>query len=210
MGETNHDIMTLDVLNQFNFFSAVPLGGSATYGDIARTTTLPESIVRRILEHATTVRLFSEGPPGSDAVVHTATTAFLAKNPLVCSWVSHNLEELRPAALYFPESLRKFNAGREESSEEVVESAFSLADVDRTGHPTTFWDYLKHDPEGKPEGFRAKRFAEAMQTASLASAASRDDVVKLGFDWASLGEATVVDVSLSNSRPFPLAARASG
>lgn len=84
-----------------------------------------------------------------------------------------------------------------------MESGFSIADVDKTGHPTTFWDYMRHIPEGKPEGFRAKRFAEAMQTAAMALATNFDDVVKLGFNWDALGQATVVDVRLSELSIMP-------
>lgn len=189
--------MTLDVFNQFDFFSAVPLNGSATYSDIARATNLPESIVQRILRYAGAMRLFAEAPPRSETVVHTASSAFLAKNPRMRSWLSHNLEEVRVGTVYVPESLRKYSAGKETSSEELLESGFSIADVDKTGHPQTFWDYIRHTPKGKPEGFRANRFAEAMQTAAMASSTNLDDVVKLGFDWDALGEATVVDVRFS-------------
>ncbi|SPO05440.1 related to sterigmatocystin 8-O-methyltransferase precursor [Cephalotrichum gorgonifer] len=190
----NHDGMVLDVLNQFNFFSAVPLGGSATYSEIAQATTVPESIVRRIVRHAMTNRIFVESPPGSGRVAHTATSAFLARNPLMGSWIGHNLEEARAAAVYLPESLRRFSA-EGAPSEEVSESAFSVADVDRTGGLETYWDYLKRTPEGKPEGFRSNRFAEAMGAAAkIGSTVSGDDVVKSGYDWGSLGEATVVDV----------------
>ncbi|KAK0614953.1 O-methyltransferase-domain-containing protein [Bombardia bombarda] len=193
----NHDGMTLDILTEFGFFSAVPLGGSATYGEIARATTLPESIVRRVLRYAATLRLFAEAPLGSDNIVHTATTAYLARNPKMQSWVSHMMQEGRPAVMHGTESLRKYSAGRELPSQEVIEAGFSLADLDKTGHPVSYWDYVKHTPEGKPAGFRAKRFAEAMQAATAASATNPTEVIKFGFDWESLGEATVVDMPIS-------------
>lgn len=84
-----------------------------------------------------------------------------------------------------------------------MESGFSIADVDKTGHPTAFWGYMRHTPEGKQEGFRAKRFAEAMQTAAMASATNFDDAVKPEFDWDALGQATVVDVRLSELSIMP-------
>lgn len=202
--------MTLDILNQFDFFSAIPLGGSATYSDIARATTLPESIVHRVLRYAAAMRLFAEGPSGSGTIIHTASSAFLAKNHRMRSWLSHNLEELRVGALYTPESLRKYSAGKERPSEEVLESGFAIADIDKTGHRITFWDYIQHTPEGKPEGFRAKRFAEAMQATAMASATNPDEVVKRGFDWDTLGQATVVDVSRPKLSIMPLPASAGG
>ena len=79
--------MTIDVLNQFDFFSAVPLGGSATYSEISSATNLPESVVRRMLRHAFTMRLFTATESGSESVKHTATTAYLAKTPAMRSMI---------------------------------------------------------------------------------------------------------------------------
>lgn len=61
--------MTIDVLNQFDIFSAIPLGGFATYSEISRTINLPESVVRRTLRHTFTMRLFAATEPGSESVV---------------------------------------------------------------------------------------------------------------------------------------------
>ncbi|KAF7548437.1 hypothetical protein G7Z17_g7058 [Cylindrodendrum hubeiense] len=177
----------------FDFFSAVPLGGSASYSEIAVKTNLPESTVRRVLRHAMTMRLFEEKPPGSGNLTHTSTTAYVAKYPTWRSFLGHNLEDLRPGTLHVPESLRKFSAGKEKPSEEVLESGVSLADVDRLGYPTSCWEYLDRTPEGKPEGYRANRFAEAMQIASSTEAIKSSDLLT-AFDWKSYGEATVVDV----------------
>lgn len=47
--------MVMDVLNQFDFWSAVPAGGSATYSEIVEATKLPEEVVRRILRYAFTM-----------------------------------------------------------------------------------------------------------------------------------------------------------
>jgi hypothetical protein len=187
--------MVLDVMNQFDFFSAVPLGGSATIGDVARTTTLPESVVRRVIRHAATLRIFTEYPPGSDNIIHTATSAHVAKTPLKRSWLSHQLEEVRPGTVCAPESLRLYSAGKEKPTEDVTEAGFALADIDRTGHTVPFWDYLKTEVKGKPEGYRSQRFSEAMQMAGQTAAISPSDVLKAGFDWASLGAATIIDVS---------------
>lgn len=71
--------MVMDVLNQFDFFSAVPTGGSATYSEIVERTKLPEEVVRRILRYAFTMRLFA--PVGRDSVKHTATSAYILRTP---------------------------------------------------------------------------------------------------------------------------------
>ena len=151
-------------MNQFNFWNAVPLGRSTSYSEIARKTTLPESLVRRILRHAFLNKLFAEASPGH--VVHTAKTAYVAKSPRTQSWIALNLEQVRPATVYLAKSLREYSAGKDSPSQEPLESAFALADLDRTGQPVDFWTFLKNDPEGNPKGYRANRFAEAMQVIS--------------------------------------------
>ncbi|KAL6406909.1 hypothetical protein AUP68_09723 [Ilyonectria robusta] len=190
----NHDTTILDVLNRFGFFTSVPVGESATYSDIAARTTLPESLVRRILRHAMTMRLFDEKPPYSGKIVHTSTTAFMSKNPIWRSWVAHNMEDMRPGIVYLPESLKKFSAGKDVPSDDILQSGCAIADFDRVGHPSSLWEYLERTPEGKPSDYRVNRFAEAMQAAALSSAVKTEDLLST-YDWARLGNATVVDVS---------------
>jgi hypothetical protein len=185
--------MVLDVLNQFDFWSAIPAGGSATYSEIVQATKLPDEVVRRILRYAFTMRVFA--PVGRDAVKHTATSAYILKTPQMRSMISHNIEEVRISDYYFPESLRRFSVGKPILSQEIHESGWGVADIDKTGKLQSFWDYLERQPEGKPEGFRANRFAEAMQIAAAASGFSMTDYLRDHYDWASLGEAKVIDVS---------------
>ncbi|PCG93894.1 Hypothetical protein PENO1_072720 [Penicillium occitanis (nom. inval.)] len=102
----NHDTMVMNVLNQFEFWSAVPAGGFATYGEIVQATKLPEEV---------------------------------------------------------------------------------------TGKLVSYWDYLKGQPEGKPAGFREKRFAEAMQAAAAVAGVGVHEYLRDNYDWASLGEAKVIN-----------------
>ncbi|KAL1840070.1 hypothetical protein VTK73DRAFT_3857 [Phialemonium thermophilum] len=62
----HNDAMILSVLDRFDFWSAVPLSGSASYADVAARTQLPETLVRRILRHAMTMRLFAQAGQSSD------------------------------------------------------------------------------------------------------------------------------------------------
>ncbi|OAA66910.1 O-methyltransferase, family 2 [Niveomyces insectorum RCEF 264] len=185
----NHENTVLDIFNQFNVFGAVPIGGSATYTEIAAATSLPETIVRRVMRYAFTVRLFAAAPaPHVDAVVHTATTALLAKNKNLRSLLAHNLEEMRPAAVFAPEALRKFSTGQPlQPSQEPTETAFSLADIARSGRQEGFFDYIRI-------GNNAQRFAEAMEAIAAASGFDRTETLKAAYDWAGLGTATVVDI----------------
>lgn len=154
--------------------------------------------MRCILRHAMTLRLFADAGSAPESIVHTAATAHVVRNPNLRSWMAHNLEEVRDGAMQLPRSLRKFSLGKDKLSQEPLESPFSLAVADRTGSPATYWDYLNQDPDDAPKGFRAKRFTEALQIANTASAIKTEDVLTSGFDWDSLGYATVVDVSNSS------------
>lgn len=189
--------MVMDVLNQFDFWSAVPAGGSATYGEIVQATKLPEEVVRRILRYAFTMRLFA--PVGRDSVKHTATSAYILRTPPMRSMIAHNAEEVRISDYYFPEALRRFSLGKPTLSQEIYESGWGVADVDKTGKLVSYWDYLKGQPEGKPAGFREKRFAEAMQAAAAVAGVGVHEYLRDHYDWASLGEAKVIDVSFQCS-----------
>jgi hypothetical protein len=189
--------MVMDVLNQFDFWSAVPVGGSATYSEIVQATKLPEEVVRRILRYAFTMRLFA--PVGQDSVKHTATSAYILRTPPMRSMIAHNAEEVRISDYYFPESLRRFSLGKPTLSQEINESGWGVADVDKTGKLVSYWDYLKGQPEGKPEGFREQRFAEAMQAGAAVAGVGVNEYLKDNYDWASLGEAKVIDVSFQCS-----------
>lgn len=195
--QLKHDSAVINVLNQFDFFSAVPLEGSASYQGISRATQLPETIVRRILRHAMTLRLFAEAEAGSDRIVHTAATAHVVRNPKFRSWIAHNLEEMGPACEKLPDALRKFSLGKQEESGEPEEAAFGLGHLDEHGKPRTLFEFLQNDGEGDQKGYRMPRFAEMMQVASKASHLN-PEIVRKGFDWGGLGDATIVDVSVSS------------
>ncbi|KAH7208524.1 O-methyltransferase-domain-containing protein [Fusarium oxysporum] len=206
----NYDATVIDVLNHFDIWNAVPVGGSASYSEIATKVSLPESLVRRVLKYAITIRYFARDPSDKDRVVHTSLSAVPAKQYLIRSWFRHHFDEARVAGVHFAESFEKFSAGKDKPSEEPIESPFSLANVDKLKTPESFWDYLNREAEGKPKGWRATNFAESMQAASSASAIRAEDLLKIGYDWAQLGDVTLVDVGDSSghdavhlARTFP-------
>ncbi|PYH64352.1 O-methyltransferase [Aspergillus vadensis CBS 113365] len=190
----NHALLAFDVFNNFNFWDAVPLNGSASYSDISKSTNLPEQIVRRILRLSFTIFVFSEEAPGSDRVVHTAASAHIVRFPFVKSYLEHNMEDVRPAATVGVDALKKWFVGQSEPPEDVAACAIALATYDGHQIGRDLW-YLLDNSErpGQPKGFRAKRFAEAMQGLRMTSGVMTESVLKQ-FDWGSLDEATVVDL----------------
>ncbi|ROW16770.1 hypothetical protein VPNG_01622 [Cytospora leucostoma] len=116
----------------------VPPGGKVTFADIAKRTGSSEDMIRRLLRHATTMRVFREPEP--DTIAHTAASKLLS-DPLMNDW-------LRIESIY---------------------------------------DVLGSNPE------RAARFANAMKV--FARSPDLDPVhIINNYDWASLGNAQVVDV----------------
>ncbi|KAI2919321.1 hypothetical protein CBS147371_3684 [Aspergillus niger] len=190
----NHSLLAFDVFNNFNFWDAVPLNGSASYADIAKSTNLPEQIVRRILRLAFTIFVFAEEAPGSDRVVHTAASALIVRNPFVKSYLEHNMEDVRPAATVGVDALKKWFVGESEPPEDVAACPIALATYDGHQSGGDLWQLLENSERpGQPKGFRAKRFAEAMQGLRMTSGVMTECVLKQ-FDWSSLNEATVVDL----------------
>ncbi|KAL6818170.1 O-methyltransferase domain-containing protein [Trichoderma sp. SZMC 28013] len=187
-----NEAMALDVLNRFNFWGAVPIGGSASYAEIAAVTKLPEQMARRFLRFGMSMYLFREESPGSSRIVHTAASAYMARNHHMQSFTSHLLEDVRPATIVMADALQKWSAGHPTPSEEVEHAPFYLASFDGK---------VK---KGKPKGYRATRFAEGLQ--ALGGMVTTETYVDT-FDWESLGEAIVVDVGGSSGHISAMVAK---
>ncbi|KAL7784050.1 O-methyltransferase domain-containing protein [Trichoderma afarasin] len=200
-----NEAMALDVLNRFNFWGAVPLGGSASYAEIAAATKLPEQMARRFLRFGMSMYLFREESPESNRIVHTAASAYMARNHHMQSFMSHCLEEVRPAGVVMADALQKWSAGHPTASEEVEHAAFYLASFDGKVVSRPMWEFLNEDEkEGKPKGYRATRFAEGLQ--ALGGMINTETYVET-FDWESLGEAIVVDIGGSSGHISAMVAK---
>lgn len=184
--------MTMRMLYHYDIWSKVPLEGSASYADVAAATKLPESIIRRFIRVAMNMHMFREESPGSDRIVHTAASAYIVREPVFKSFIGHCMEDAGDAAVRGVDALDKFFVGHAEATEETIHAPSALAYPGRT-----LWEVLADDEgPGKPKGYRATRLAEAMQAISKSSAVATEEAVNV-FDWDSLGEAKVVDVSIS-------------
>jgi hypothetical protein len=188
--------MVLDILSSFQVFEAVPLEGSASYSEIASKTGIPEDMARRIIRHSMTQRIFAETAPGSNQVVHTATSALFLKNPKWHSWVGHNLDEVNRASTYMTDSIRRFGDGNGEPGL----CAATLALCPDIPKETSWFQWAATDGEGDKKGWRMHRFSEAMEVISTGQNATA--AVHGGFDWKSLPSGgTIVDVSLLVPHP---------
>ncbi|KAL2821171.1 hypothetical protein BJX63DRAFT_418191 [Aspergillus granulosus] len=133
-----HPIVRLGIAESF------PETG-ATVSELASRLKLRESVVRRLLAHATTYHVFFEAKP--DYYVHTAASRLLCQSQPVRDWVYAGWDEMMPAAFKIGESLAQFP-----DSEEPQHCAWKVAN--RTDKPV--FQVFQSEPE------RAKHFAGAM------------------------------------------------
>ncbi|KAH7311342.1 putative O-methyltransferase [Stachybotrys elegans] len=194
----NYDASVMEILNDFDFWNAVPLDGSASFSEIASKVNLPVSIVRRILKYAFVIRLFAPVPGKPDHVKHTSFSAAPVRQPLFNPWFHHHLKEGRPASAHLSEALSRFSQGKTEAAEDLIETAFTVANLDRLDEPQSFWDYINRQVDGKPSNHRATMFTQAMQAASRFAGFRVEEILKTGYDWKALGESTIVDMGGSS------------
>jgi hypothetical protein len=136
-----------------------------------------------------TRRTFYEPIPGY--VSHTANSAAVAKDSSLSAWIGHNVDEVGRAVTFLGEAIDKWG-DTEDPSETAMCLAFGLPEGG------TIFDFLQNDGNGEKMGWRAKRFGLAMSAMSKTGSFSSAHL-HTGFDWPSLGEATLVDVCFTVS-----------
>jgi hypothetical protein len=192
------DISTLNVLNQFDFWNAVPVNGTATQEQVAKHTNLPIEVVSRTLDHAITMRYFKRPTPTSTDVQHTSRSAALAQDPGLSALVQTVLDETSPPMMLLPEALRRFSAGKPEISKNQKETAFRLCHSGGIwGDYENTWEFIENDGEGEKKGWRQRNFIKFM--AYIKDLFKTESIVLNAIDWKAAGNATVVDVSPSSS-----------
>lgn len=139
---------------------------------------VPENQLKSIARMAMTGNFLSEPVPGQ--VSHNATSSLFVTNPSINGWALFMAENSCPGALAMVGATEKYGV-----TDKKNETAFNVAR--NTDLP--FFDYIGQHPE------QGKQFAAYMKNV-LASEGTKVGHLVNGFDWASLGEATVVDVSI--------------
>lgn len=178
--------MILHAVVSFGIAEAVPLDEPVTFEAVAKKVGLSTDRVTRLLRHGMTNNLFEE--PRAGYVGHTGLSSIIVREPLSKSWILHNFEEI--ATTKFVDAYDKFG-----ESDEPTETATHIAfDYFAKNPKDNIWKFLENDGEGEKKGYRMHRFAEAMVWATGHQNNDHIDLIQ-GFDWSSLGEGTVADVS---------------
>jgi 6-hydroxytryprostatin B O-methyltransferase len=126
---------------------------------------------------AMTNNLFHEPKP--DCIAHSSTSALLVTNLDYNDWATSLSGALFDVGLKLPSAMEKWP-----ESEEKNETAYQLA----FDTPLPFFGHMSQQPQ------KMKQFAGFMRSLTTLESNDIRHLVE-GFDWASLGKATVVDVS---------------
>ncbi|KAI1407313.1 S-adenosyl-L-methionine-dependent methyltransferase [Hypoxylon sp. FL1857] len=165
----------LQAIAEFNIADMVPPNGRTTFGEIAKQTPMTENMTARILRHAMTMRVFHE--PESGFVAHTAASKALYQSANNV-WLSVITKEMWPAATKVVEALAKWP-----DSQEANQTGYSLS----KNSEETIYAITAKDAD------TAARWARGMAVMAQRPQLQLSHVTN-NYDWASLGEAQVVDV----------------
>ncbi|PCH05686.1 O-methyltransferase, family 2 [Penicillium occitanis (nom. inval.)] len=172
----HHDMSSLRWIYHFKIAEAVPLDRPISYAQLAKERSVDEDLLKRILRHAMTNRIFYE--PESGLVAHTCVSALLVRSKSLNDWIGYTLEETYPSSAKLVEVHEKHG-----NSQKPSESAYSIAfntDEPLFVHLTKFPD-------------RERRFANTMIEMTSTEGYSVHHLVD-GYKWEDIGNATVVDV----------------
>nr|QKG86290.1 O-methyltransferase [Aspergillus sp. FM242] len=162
-------------LTHFGIFARVPLTGSVSYSEVAASANVSESQLKTVARMAMTNHVFCELEPNT--IAHTATSALLVSNPMFHDWASFMCEASVPMASRLVEASERW-PGSVEKNQTAYNVAFE------TDLP--FFDHLATLPE------RSKQFANYMKNVQNSQGTAIHHLLQ-GYDWAALGEATIVD-----------------
>ena len=121
--------------------------------------------------------------PFPDRIAHSATSLLLSTSIEFSGWATYVSDQIFDASTKLPEATKRW--GR---SEETFHSAFNEAFATAVPFPA----YLAKNPA------MGKVLGNFLKATEMVDANSSRHLVN-GFDWETLGEATVVDVSHGNS-----------
>lgn len=186
------DLVGMQGITRFGLAHAIPVGGEATFAELAAKAQIGETHMRRLLRLAISQHVFKEVRPG--VVGHTAASRLLAEDELLYQWMGFKTEEGWKGAYHTCEAMAKWP-----DSGEPNETGFALG---HEGH--AMWDYLSKHPDS------LHRFAAMMRFFSRRPGLEPHHVVG-GYAWGDLPEgATIVDVggshgaiSIAIAREFP-------
>ncbi|KAL6712852.1 hypothetical protein ACLMJK_009564 [Lecanora helva] len=183
-------MVSLHSVHRFGIAEHVPQDHPVSYPQLAHSTGLEPELLKRLIRHAATHRVFRE--PQKGFVQHTATSKLLLGSK-ANSWMGVGCEEMWPAALKTVEAMDKWPG-----SQEPNETGFALANQSTE----SMYQVLESDRS------RAKRFGEAMSLFASNKGMEPHHILD-NYDWETIvGSGLVVDLGGNRGQvAIPLAQR---
>ncbi|KAI1323781.1 S-adenosyl-L-methionine-dependent methyltransferase [Xylariaceae sp. FL0255] len=171
----HNNMVCLQTISHLGIAALVPLDGKISFEELSQKVGVSEQFIRRVLRHAATLRVFQE--PEIGMISHTKASKILATST-GNDWMKVATEDVWPTATKMFEAVKKWPA-----AEEPNETGFSIAN----GTSQSIYDVFGSNPE------KAIRFATAMKAYTSSPEFDISYVLDC-YDWASLGQACLVDV----------------
>ncbi|KAM0204752.1 hypothetical protein ACHAQI_009926 [Fusarium lateritium] len=171
-----HYMEILRWMSHFKIFELVPLDGKISYSELATKAGVTEERLKSLARMAMTSSLFTE--PEKGYMAHSATSAALVTNQGLASFRLWITAVTGPAAA----SMVKAHA-RWPNNTATNRTPFSAAFDTNLG----MYEYIATQPG------LYKMFDTAMQAVAKSPMSHLKHLIS-GFDWGSLGKATVVDI----------------
>ncbi|KAF2757217.1 S-adenosyl-L-methionine-dependent methyltransferase [Pseudovirgaria hyperparasitica] len=174
--ESYADLVSLHVIYKFGIAESFPVGGEASFKDIAAVSGITEHNTSRLMRHGMLQHMFKEVRPG--IVAHTASTQAIAEDESVKDMLGTNVDELWRSSPRVTDALQGWP-----TSKELSQTPYSIG----TGTGAPFFAEMAKHPQ------RAQRFANALRQYNPDHLTLRRTLVE-AYDWAALGAATIVDL----------------
>ncbi|VUC36746.1 unnamed protein product [Clonostachys rosea] len=169
------NLVSIDAISRYKLAGMVPPGGQISFTEVSERSGLDKGLVRRLLRHAMSMRIFKEPEP--EMVAHTKISSFLSI-PHINAWASFEGRDTWPAATRVVDAIEKWPG-----SEEPNQTGFALAN--NTDKPV--FEFLGAHPD------RMMRFGSAMKAIDHVPGCA-PELISKDYDWASIGNASVVHV----------------
>ena len=169
-------LASLRWLCHFNVLSHIPLTHSVAYETVASAAHVPLPQLKSLARMAMSTNFLCEPTPGE--VGHSSTSAAFVKNQSLRDWAIFVTSVSAVISSHTVEATQKYG-----TTVSKVETAYNV--WKNTDQP--FFDHMKEDKE------LTRLFASYMKNVTSGNGTSIQHLLT-GYDWASLGEVTVVDV----------------
>ena len=137
---------------------------------------VPEAQLKAVSHMAMTSNFLCE--PIAGELAHTPASAMFVTNPALLNWALFMAKGSAPTASKLVEATEKWGA-----TDQKNQTAFNISN----NTELSFFEYISQTPD------MAKLFVSYMKNVTSSEGTKIDHLVK-GYDWAGLGNATVVDV----------------